>query len=671
MNRDEDDPLTGLDGIDWASLSHAYGDAADVPARLRAVSGVPLERSSGTPTPDPESTDQAIGELDAAIYHQGERVYSATAGTLGFLIALAADPRTPARVPVIELIGEIAGLLNDPAVGGDSPEATAAAQAVLTAETGRLLSLLEDQDPTVRLAAGVLAAGFTHDADRTVTTLIRPRTREKERRVAVARVLAVGTLGATGALSAAARTAVLDWLVAAGDHPGDPLRLAYLLARRRVAPGSVPAEAVVAALDDRALDPAAYLHTAKTPDALIGWIGGHEIEFARYVTQPGRRRATDAGLAQVGLVMAHSRAATAELVPALVGLLDERSPARRAAASHLLAAAGETTRPYADRLAAITVSDSRPYAVWALARLSDGRAVTALNEAIRLVPAVFPITRQYSHGSLYSFEKPGLADVLVPMRAHAAELIDAVRHRLRPERGSPELHTLTEVVAAWGAAAAVPELIPLLGTEHALFACTALAAVGAAGTAAAPALARVIAGGGPTAQHAARALFRITGDPAPLLGILRLEPRLGVLRLDEPRLTVLDARSLADLGPLAAPYAGAVADRLSADRASWPTSLGVEPAYAHWRMTGDPALCRDVFDAALEPLARGLHNLEIRAALRHLSTMDPTSIRRYEPLLRGVVEADERLRDHHGWRGIAEDDETRKLALALLDRPDP
>jgi hypothetical protein len=36
-----------------------------------------------------------------------------------------------------------------------------------------------------------------------------------------------------------------------------------------------------------------------------------------------------------------------------------------------------------------------------------------------------------------------------------------------------------------------------------------------------------------------------------------------------------------------------------------------------------------------------------------------------------VVEADERLRDHHGWRGIAEDDETRKLALALLDRPDP
>jgi hypothetical protein len=495
-------------------------------------------------------------------------------------------------------------------------------------------------------------------------------------------VLAVGTLGATGALSAAARAAVLDWLVAAGDHPGDPLRLAYLLARRRVAPDSVPAEAVVAALDDRALDPAAYLHTAKTPDALIDWIGGHEIEFARYVSQPGRRRATDDGLAQVGQIMAHSRAATAELGPALVALLDERSPARRAAASHLLAAAGETTRPYADRLAAISTSDSRLNAVWALARLSDGRAVSALNDAIRQLPAFFPITRHYSHLSRYSFEKPGLADVLVPMRAHAAELIDAVRHRLRPERGSPELHTLTEIVAAWGAAAAVPELIPLLGTEHALFACTALAAVGEAGTAAVPALTRVIADGGPTGQHAARALFRITGDPAPLLralgpGELRpaeLRPgelRPGELRPGELRLAVLDAWSLADLGPLASRHAGAVADLLSADRTGWPTSLGVEPAYAHWRMTGDPALCRDVFDAALEPLARGLHNPAIRTALRHLSTMDQVSIRRYEPLLRGVVEADERLRDHGGWRGIAEDDETRELARALVDRPGP
>jgi hypothetical protein len=97
---------------------------------------------------------------------------------------------------------------------------------------------------------------------------------------------------------------------------------------------------------------------------------------------------------------------------------------------------------------------------------------------------------------------------------------------------------------------------------------------------------------------------------------------------------VLDAWSLADLGVLAARHAGVLAARLPADRTCWPTSLGIETAYAHWRMTGDPALCRDVFDAALEPLARGLHNPAIRTALRHLSTMDAASIRRYQPLLR-------------------------------------
>jgi hypothetical protein len=49
--------------------------------------------------------------------------------------------------------------------------------------------------------------------------------------------------------------------------------------------------------------------------------------------------------------------------------------------------------------------------------------------------------------------------------------------------------------------------------------------------------------------------------------------------------------------------------------------------------------------------------------------MDVTTVRRYEPLLRAVVDADERLRDHGGWRGITEDDETRELALAILHGP--
>ena len=652
-----DDPLAGLDGIDWTSLRHAHGDAADVPDLLRAL----LDASTAEP---------AIGELDAALVHQGAWIYDSTARALPFLSALALDPATPARVPLIELIGAVTALLNDPATGGDSAEATAAARSVLAAETGRLLSLLEDQDPAVRLAAGELSAGFTHDADRTATKLIRPRTREKDRRVAVARVLAVGTLGATGALSGPAHAAVLDWLVAAGDRPGDPLRLARLVARRRLAPASVSATALVAALDDRALVPDAYQSGAKSPAALVAWIGDSDLAFAHYLLRPGRRRSTDDGLAQVGAVLGQSRSATAELVPELADLLDEPSTARRAAATHLLAACGEAARPYADRIAA---SDARTSAVWALARLSDRRAVDTLNDAIRQTRPLYPITREYARGGAYSFAKPGLADVLTPMGPHADHLIEAIRVRLQHEQRAPDLRTLTEVLAAWGPAAgpAVPQLIPLLDTEHAPSACTALIAIGNAAAPAATALASIAGAGGPSAPYAARALFRITGDPAPLLAVLRLASfgatgRTEPERLtDPPRLRALDAWSLADLGPLAAERAGPVAELLSADPAAWPTPAGVESGYAHWRMTGDASLCHDVFDVALEPLVHGRQNAAIRDALRHLSTMEPASVRRYQPLLRAVVDADERLQDHSGWRRIAEDDETRALIKAL------
>ncbi|MEU4275940.1 hypothetical protein AB0F57_13630 [Streptomyces tanashiensis] len=34
---EHEDLLAGLDDVDWAGLTHAYGPAEDVPARIRAV----------------------------------------------------------------------------------------------------------------------------------------------------------------------------------------------------------------------------------------------------------------------------------------------------------------------------------------------------------------------------------------------------------------------------------------------------------------------------------------------------------------------------------------------------------------------------------------------------------------------------------------------------------
>ncbi|MFC0031944.1 hypothetical protein ACFFMM_20715 [Micromonospora chaiyaphumensis] len=88
--------LRDLDGIDWASLTHAYGSAEDVPALIRDL------RSS-----DAEVRGAAMYELYGNIYHQGTR-YEASALAVPFLLELVADPTTPARHEVIQLLSCLA-----------------------------------------------------------------------------------------------------------------------------------------------------------------------------------------------------------------------------------------------------------------------------------------------------------------------------------------------------------------------------------------------------------------------------------------------------------------------------------------------------------------------------------------------------------------------------------
>lgn len=80
-----DEPLAGLDDVDWSGLRHAYGSADDVPGLLRTLR-----------TPDQEERQEALHTLYASIYHQGSR-YPASGPAVPFLLALAADPATPDR----------------------------------------------------------------------------------------------------------------------------------------------------------------------------------------------------------------------------------------------------------------------------------------------------------------------------------------------------------------------------------------------------------------------------------------------------------------------------------------------------------------------------------------------------------------------------------------------
>jgi hypothetical protein len=76
--------------VDWTSLRHAYGTAADVPALLNNLS------------PDP--ADEVWGELWSRICHQGS-VYSASFAALPALADVAARWHPKQRVEPLALAG--------------------------------------------------------------------------------------------------------------------------------------------------------------------------------------------------------------------------------------------------------------------------------------------------------------------------------------------------------------------------------------------------------------------------------------------------------------------------------------------------------------------------------------------------------------------------------------
>jgi hypothetical protein len=89
-----------IDAIDWSKLSHAYGNATDVPLLLQQA------RSS-----NPAEREAAFQELHPRIAHQGS-VYEATAFALPFLIEMLRSPeRRPSDEPAF-LVATIIGAEN-------------------------------------------------------------------------------------------------------------------------------------------------------------------------------------------------------------------------------------------------------------------------------------------------------------------------------------------------------------------------------------------------------------------------------------------------------------------------------------------------------------------------------------------------------------------------------
>jgi HEAT repeat protein len=100
--------LADLNSVDWASLTHAYGEATDIPGLLRSLLSA-----------DPKVREEAIYELFGNIWHQGT-VYPASAAAVPFLYELLTAPDVQDKPKIAHLLASIAtgvGYLEVHAVG--------------------------------------------------------------------------------------------------------------------------------------------------------------------------------------------------------------------------------------------------------------------------------------------------------------------------------------------------------------------------------------------------------------------------------------------------------------------------------------------------------------------------------------------------------------------------
>lgn len=217
----------GIDDIDWATLTHAYGPADDIPALLRAAgSGDAAEREA------------ALEELVSSLCHQGS-VYPATAAAVPFVARLALDGPGD-RVRLLWLLHG--------AAEGTGPEYRQVRRAVAVALPA-LLGLAADEDPAVRQAmVWTIAAG--EDASLPLLPLLRARLEEeRDPGVRADLVTALGLLDPSPRTSDARARALLS-------APEPPVRRAAATDLLRTAPLPLPPDLVEAALDAHEAAPA-------------------------------------------------------------------------------------------------------------------------------------------------------------------------------------------------------------------------------------------------------------------------------------------------------------------------------------------------------------------------------------------------------------------------------
>jgi hypothetical protein len=593
-----------LDAQPWASYTHAYGSAEDVPDCLHALAG-----------DDDEAAKEAQSELYGSILHQGS-VYEASAKAVPFLARIAAAGIRAADV--LLLIGGIAEGGKDPEPDpGVGPAGSAAVRGsdetacrrAVVAQLPLLLASMTDEDRAVRQAAA-WAAGWTGTAGAACAVpAIRDRAAVETEPVVRAELLtamveldpeaagpaAAGSVGPDrppelriAAVMACAdaglpwtrdhHAAVLDLLpldrlvVDRFDHTrNEPL---HHLARTLLLRDTGPAREAVFALLDAALrsdDPEARTEAV--------WATGTACEL--------------------------SRSAPARLAPALIAAAAEATADDATGALSALGGLGPSGAPAADLLAAHAAGDgdAADRALQGLVAVAPERAAPLLARDLERRPRALGAAAGGPVGSL-------------PVVPYDPELLAAIRRRFAMARpGDPAPAPLMALLTAWGAeaSAAVPELLAALPVHPELLPSTLVAVCSSEQRAeVADALVRRARSGRLGDRfEAARALHELTGDHGPLLPLLAECLAAGDGKGGGVRDGIRGAAAVAAaVGPAAGPLVPALRGLLhapGAERNNPQMEADIAIASALHRITGDAAEAVPVLAGVLggsEPLWR-------------------------------------------------------------------
>jgi HEAT repeat protein len=227
------------------------------------------------------------------------------------------------------------------------------------------------------------------------------------------------------------------------------------------------------------------------------------------------------------------------------------------------------------------------------------------------------------------------------------------------------------LLAAWGPAGAeaVPELIAALGTADAAGACIALGAIGTEAQAAADVLMRLALGTVKPPRHAGSGpVINWYGAQSAAWAHWRITGNPAVA------LTVIGRAVRRGLGHAVLPYLAELGP-LAGDYVDAVRPLldlpgewsRLESAYALWRITGDPTSALPVMMTALEPLRSGRSNDVVKTAVRYVGEIGRPA-EAVVPLLEHVITSERRFAYGFSLWTIREDDELRRFAHESLRR---